>query len=169
MNAARPIRQLLPFLALGLALAAVPAAAGSAGPQKPAAADAGAPVPLPAILVQAKPLTSFGLSLQLIAVRQTKQILRMFVREVVPNSEADFNGLQPGTEILSIDGRAVDTFTVRFDAESDLGRRFVNRHRGDRVRLFIRSPGDPAGRNVELVVGRTRAWSPSDLMDDWPW
>jgi len=163
-----PPRLPVPQPTLVPGVAPAPAAARHPGPWNPTA-DAGAPVPLPAIVVQAKPVTSFGLSLELIAVRETKQILRVFVREVVPNSEADYNGLHPGTEILSIDGRAVDTFIVRFDAESDLGRLFVNRHRGDRVRLFIRSPGDAAGHNVELVVGRTRAWSPSDLTDDWQW
>ena len=153
-------------LALCLALAPGLAAAGRSRPPEPAT-EAGAPVPLPMILVEAKPLTSFGLSLQMVAVRQTRQVLRMFVREVVPQSEADYGGLQPGTEILSINGRAVDTFVAGFTAESELGKLFVNRHRGDRVLLLVRPPGETDSRSVTLVMGRTQPWSPFNLMDDW--
>ena len=153
-------------LALCLALAPALAAAGRARPREPAA-DLAAPVPMEAILVEAKPLTSFGLSLQMVAVRQNKQILRMFVRDVVPQSEADYAGLQPGTEILSINGRAVNTFAVGFTPESELGRLFVNRRRGDRILLLIRPPGETDSRSVTLVMGRTQPWSPFNLMDDW--
>ena len=147
--------------ALGLALAAA-AGAGAAGP----AASEVAPVPMRTYTVAEKPLTCFGLSLQMVALRQTKQVLRMFVREVMPDSEADFNGLVTGTEILSINGRAVDSFVVGFDPQSELGRLFVNRRRGDRVTLVVVPPGETAARTVVLVLGRTHP--PDPFVREWP-
>jgi predicted metalloprotease with PDZ domain len=117
--------------------------------------------------VRTRPLTSFGLALQMEALVKTKQVLRMFIREVEADSEADFGGLVPGTEILSVDGRNVRTFAVRFDPESDLGRLFVNRARGDRIRLVVIHPGAAKPRTVELVVGRTREYRPGNI--EWPW
>ncbi len=152
-------------LPAALCLACLQVLSLGAAPRE-AVVEGAAPIPLPAVVVEAKPLTSFGISLQLVAVRQTRQILRMFVREVAPGSEADTSGIEPGAEILSIDGRAVDTFIDRFDSESDLGRLFVNRRRGDRLDLVVKSPGSPASRRVYLVAGRTQPWSPFNVMDD---
>jgi C-terminal processing protease CtpA/Prc len=150
---------------LGAALAALAGAwAGADAPAPPAAGDAA--VRLPAFTVHAAPLTGFGLSLRMIALRQTKQILRIFVRAVQPDSEAETGGLEAGTEILSIDGRSVTSFAVRFDPESDLGRLLVNRRRGEPVRLVVVPPGGTRARTVVLIRGRTRPRDPMVL--DWP-
>ncbi len=148
---------------LALAMAPLLAAAHPPAP----VANPEAPVAMRAYVVEAKPLTSFGISLRMVAARPTKQVLRMFVREVVPDSEADYNRLGPGTEILSINGKAVDSFVVAFDPESDLGRLFVNRRRGDRIEMEVIDPGETTPRRVVLVAGRNRPPSPF-LLDDWP-
>jgi S1-C subfamily serine protease len=110
-------------------------------------------VHLPPFVVKARPLTSFGLALLIVVNARSKQVDRMFIKEVRADSEADANGLMAGTEIFSVDGRSVRSFVVRFDPESDLYRLFVNRRRGDRIRLVVIAPSATQSRTVVLTQG----------------
>ena len=153
------------WFALGLAIAPALAPAAGSGASGPAANE-GEMLLMRPYLVEAKPLTSFGVSLQIFALPNTKRILRMFIREVLPNSEAGSNGLVPGTEILGINRRSVDSFVIGFDPQSELGHLFVNRPRGDRIQLLVVVPGDTTAHTVVLVAGRTRPFNP--FVGDWP-
>jgi S1-C subfamily serine protease len=149
-------------------VALLAAAAASASPaEAPQPSRISGPiVAMAPYFVQARPLTCFGLALQTEALVESKKILRMFIREVQPDSEASLAGLAPGTEILNIDGRCVRSFVARFDSESDLGRLFSNRGQGDRIRLVVLLPGMTEPRTVVLVKGKTREYFVGYL--DWP-
>ncbi len=145
-------------LALGAAAAALAADAKTRAPET----GTGPTVRMQPFVVMVPPVTSFGLGLAIFADPQTRQIKRMFIQAVAADSEADRLGLTAGTEILNVDGKSVLSFVVRFSPDSELSRLFVNRRRGDRIRLVVASPPGRPPRAVVLTQGRSR-------MDGFPW
>jgi len=104
--------------------------------------------------VAVRPLTSFGLGLAVVANHQTRRIEKIFIWKVAENSEAEMKGLEPGDEILKVDGDSAQSLVVRFDPESKLRQSFVGRKRGDRIRLEIASSRGGRPREVSLTEGR---------------
>jgi S1-C subfamily serine protease len=145
-------------LALGAAAAALAADAKTRAPET----GAGPTVRMQPFVVMVPPVTSFGLGLAIFADPQTRQIKRMFIKAVTADSEADMLGLTAGTEILNVDGKSVSSFVIRFNPDSELSRLFINRRRGDRIRLVVASPPDRQPRTVVLTQGRSR-------MNGFPW
>jgi C-terminal processing protease CtpA/Prc len=135
------------ILVLGTAVAVA-----DARPRKPETSE-GTPVRMQPLVVRARPFSSFGLALEIIANPQTRQIIRMFIKEVTVDSEADSKGLTEGTEILSVDGKSVWSFVLRFKPENELFRLFINRKRGDRITLVVVSPSATTPRTVVLTQG----------------
>ena len=80
---------------------------------------------------------AFGLGLNFWTKGSTRKVAAIYVSEVWPQSGAASQGLQEGTRIYSINGKAVDEFSGDFEAGTDLNRIFLHRRSGDRVTLEI--------------------------------
>lgn len=140
--------------------------AASAGQQEssaPPAVAAASPVPkapssgvdmveLEAVHVSGHAVGCFGISLKISALPETRQICRIVIYEVVPESDAMAQGVQVGDEIVRIDGRSIYSFTAAFDRRSDFGRLFVGRERGDRIALELVTAAG-THRRVTLTEG----------------
>jgi len=103
--------------------------------------------------VTAKPVTSFGISLYYVADVQTRRIIRLFVLEVLPHSDAEAKGLKTGTEIIAADGNDIGLLDARFDPKSEFNHLFMNRRAGDRITLTIIRKKGAKPRTVELTEG----------------
>ncbi|PTY05181.1 hypothetical protein DB347_17080 [Opitutaceae bacterium EW11] len=106
--------------------------------------------------------TSFGLAFNVSAHRKTNRVERLVVRKVAADSEAAQKGIQPGTEIVSADGRDIRSFVARFNPDSDLGRLFVHRRNGDSIALEVRDPRALETRKLTLTQGQLG-------LDPFPW
>lgn len=102
--------------------------------------------------VAGKPIGSFGISLQIFAVPETKQINRIVIYDVVPDSEAAGRGVRAGDEIVRVNGRTIHEFVVAFDRESEFGRLFVGRKPGDQITLEL-GHDDQVERRITLTEG----------------
>jgi hypothetical protein len=149
-----------PIRIAGFALGAAAAGLAPDARARPPETGAEPPVRLQPFVVVVPPVTSFGLALTILADPQTRQIKRMFIKAVAVDSEAELRGLTAGTEILDVEGKSVSSFVVHFNPGSELSRLFINRRRGDRIRLVVASPPDRRPRAVELTQGRTRRDTP---------
>lgn len=98
-----------------------------------------------------RPLTSFGLGLQIFALAPGQPIARLIVRQVGSHSEAAMKGIAPGDEILRVDDRSIHLLEARFDRTGEFSQRFINRRRGDRIVLEIRSASDGTVRTITLT------------------
>jgi len=110
-----------------------------------------APVLLQPYKVKGKPVTSFGISLYYVADARTQRILRLFVSEVLADTEAAAKGLKTGTEIIAADDIDIRTLDARFDSKSEFNRLFMNRKAGDRITLTILRKEGAKPRTVELT------------------
>lgn len=98
--------------------------------------------------------TSFGLALGVTADPETRQILRLTVKSVAANSEAEVRGFRTGTVILAADGRSVQSLIARFTRDSDFHRLFMERRDGDTIELrVVVRPGE-SPRVIRLTQGR---------------
>ena len=111
-------------------------------------------VVLSPIYVSTRPLGCFGLSIKARKDGLTARITEMTVLEVIPNSDADKQGLGPLTQILSIDGRSVSEFTASFAKGSDLNAKFIDRKKGDEITLEVLILGARKPKRVTLIEGR---------------
>ncbi len=82
------------------------------------------------------------------------RVAEMTVLAVIPNSDADKQGLGPLTQILSIDGKDVSDFTASFDKGSDLNAKLIDRKKGDKITLEVLILGAKRPKRVTLVEGR---------------
>ncbi|HEY5228496.1 MAG TPA: PDZ domain-containing protein [Opitutaceae bacterium] len=81
------------------------------------------------------------------------RVAEMTVLAVVPNSDADKQGLGPLTQILSIDGREVKEFAASFDKGSDLDAKLIGRTKGDKITLDVLILGARKPKRVTLIEG----------------
>jgi Predicted esterase len=122
----------------------------------PTSAESTGPfVALDRMSVSADPICSFGIGLRVLALPGTRQISRIIIHQVAPDSDAELKGLKAGDEILRIDGRSIHSFAAYFDRDSDLGQHLVARNPGDRIQLEIISPATGRRREVVLEHGWT--------------
>src|ERR1700683_1509640 len=103
--------------------------------------------------VSAKPVGSFGFSVQAIKDGITLRVLEMTVDTVAPNSEASRKGLAPLTQILGIDGRDIRDFTASFAKGSDLNSKLMDRKKGDQITLEVIPLGARVSKMVTLTQG----------------
>ena len=128
-------------------LTALPSAFASLVAAEPVAAGAVAVAPF---RVKAEPITSFPLSLKVIADSNNDRIARILVTEIPADSLTERAGVKVGDEILSLDDRAVRTFAQGVGRRSELGSVLIDRPPGTRLTLEILSPGDSAPRRVTI-------------------
>jgi predicted esterase len=112
-------------------------AAATVAPDAPADPDT---LRLRPMQVNARPFTSFGMSLEVFARPESRQITRIVVREVARDSDAAEQGIREDDEIVRIDGQTIYSFNAEFDRDSDFGRHFVARKTGERIKLEIVTP-----------------------------
>lgn len=110
-------------------------------------------VQLDPLRVRSKPITCFGLGLQVYAHAKSKQVARIVIEKVAENSQADRYQVRPGAEIVAINNREVRSLRAQFSQDGDLGALFVNRKRGARIRLKIVPAPGAKPFQVELVQG----------------
>jgi PDZ domain len=87
--------------------------------------------------VHGTPTNSFSFALQILITTDTKKVARIFITKVLPGDAQDL-GLQPGDEILKIDGLPVEGMDSRLNPSSLLGRTLINRRPGDPLKLEVR-------------------------------
>jgi hypothetical protein len=109
------------------------------------------PVRMERFVVSDKYLLSFGVAVTLMEDRNTHRVLEMSITAVQSGSMAEDKGLCPGTKIWSIDGRSAYDFPATFDADSDLGEKFLNRRSGDVIVLEVTLPTERKTRFVSLT------------------
>src|SRR5262245_41823778 len=98
------------------------------------------------MVIRTEPTGSFAIEIGITINPDTRKIDRMFITDVLADSDADEAGLRAGDEIMKIDGRPVREFDAVFRKDSDLGRA-----------LRDRAPGDPI--KLEIVVRRTQSYT----------
>ena len=156
-------------LALGWLLAGVPnglnaQSSNIAGSQS--GSDLGRTVVLSPFGVSARPIGCFGLSIKAMKDGLTSRVTEMTVLDVVPNSDADKQGLGPLTQILSIDGKDVREFTASFANGSDLNAKMIGRKKGDVVTIEVLVLGAKKPKRITLVEGRGVHYFPYESDSD---
>lgn len=116
--------------------------------------DRGGAVVLSPVYVDTKPFGCFGMSTKARKDGLTSRIAELTVLSVIPNSDADKQGIGPMTQILSIDGRDVGEFAASFANGSDLNTKLLNRKKGDVITLEVVTLGARKPRRVTLMEGR---------------
>ena len=114
-------------------------------------------VDLPHVEVRSHPWTCFGLSFAVLGDPHTHKISHLVIWKVVPNSEADAKGIQPGDEIVEAGWTPVGQLTLDLDRPDNRFRElFINRKPGDRIRLKIRHGHKSKPFVVELTERQLR-------------
>jgi hypothetical protein len=126
-------------------------------------------VGMPAFKVKEDAVTGFPISLGFSRDPKTGRITKIVVTEVPSSSSTERAGVLVGDEVLSVDGRKSQDFPVGVTKNSELGKIFLNRRAGDKVKLEIVTPNPepPAGspepaeppksRIVTLFVPQSRS------------
>jgi hypothetical protein len=112
--------------------------------------------------ISAKPFGCFGISIRAERDALTSRVSEMTVLDVIPNSEADRDGLAPFTRILRIDGREVGEFIASFNRGSELNAKLINRKKGDRIVLEVLALGSRKSKVVTLTEGSATRYFPRD-------
>jgi hypothetical protein len=97
------------------------------------------------------PKLAFGLTLELWQTTYTPKVRTIYITKVKPNSDAEAQGIVPGTRIDFIDGRNVEEFDATFKAGSDLNRLFINRKKGSSIQLDVLLPHARQTQRMTLV------------------
>jgi len=124
----------------------------ASGAETPGGGDAKTVVLAP-FGVSAKPVGSFGFSVQILKDGLSQKVIEVTVDQVAPNSEAARKGLAPLTQILSIDGREVQGFVASFAQGGELNKKLMDRKPGDLLTLEILVLGSKAPKRITLVEG----------------
>ena len=106
--------------------------------------------------VKQRPITSFGLSLRIIGDPQTRFVKRILVLAVATDSQAEYKGIEPGTEILGVNGKSVNSLEFGLSQGTELNRLFLNRKYGDTITLVVVSKAEPEPRTLTLNEGLAR-------------
>jgi membrane-associated protease RseP (regulator of RpoE activity) len=87
--------------------------------------------------IQGKPISSYAFDMRIYGDRETKRVRRILITRVLPNTDAEKLGLQPGDEIVKINGAAVKDLSAEVAPDSPLGRIFLNRDPGEPLDLDV--------------------------------
>ncbi|MEO6875377.1 MAG: hypothetical protein ABI222_11220 [Opitutaceae bacterium] len=99
--------------------------------------EQGPPLQMEKFTVNRGHLMAFGIAISMWEDKNTERVLEMSVKAVRPDSNADWQGVKPGTRIYSINGVPVESFVASFAAGTDLNKIFVDRKKGDQVTLEL--------------------------------
>jgi predicted metalloprotease with PDZ domain len=87
--------------------------------------------------VSESPLISYAIDIAVYAEPKTKTVTRIFITRVLEDTDAARAGLQPGDEIVSLDGVPVKGMEARVGPDSALGRFLLNRDHGEKLNFEI--------------------------------
>ena len=87
--------------------------------------------------VNESPLISYAIDIAVYAEPKTKTVTRIFITRVLEDTDAARAGLQPGDEIVSLDGVPVKGMEARVGPDSALGRFLLNRDHGEKLNFEI--------------------------------
>lgn len=121
----------------GAAALALMLAASAFATDNPKDAKKEAATVMPAFKVQETPIDNFGLQLTGFLNSTTRKVQRLFITAVTPNSEADHSDLKAGDEIVSINGRSIESLNSTLAKGDPLYGYFINRPPGERIDLGI--------------------------------
>jgi hypothetical protein len=111
-------------------------------------------VALPTLRVNGIPLTDFQISLEITRNAAGDRVAEIVVSNVPERSDTEQAGVKVGDAIVAIDGRAVTEFSAGVGKDSEIGRIFLNRKRGDTVVLEVRHEHAEKSFSVTLRIPR---------------
>ena len=91
------------------------------------------------VKVRGNATSNFAIDIQITVNSQTKKVAGMKITRVFEKSDAEELDLQAGDEILFIDGVPVEGMDPKIDFRSQIGKIFLNREPGDRLKLEVRT------------------------------
>ena len=124
--------------------------AASSGRIAPLHATEGKAYKMEKFVVNEKHLLCFGIAITLWRDANTGLVQAMYVKDVAPDSMAEKKGIRPGTRIWAIDNIPADNFEATFAADSELGKKFLNRQKDDKILLEVTLLGEHSTRTVVL-------------------
>jgi predicted metalloprotease with PDZ domain len=89
------------------------------------------------MMIRSVPIGSYAIEIGIKINPDTKKVDRMFVTGVRENTDAEDAGLQPGDEILKLDGRSVQEFDGSLRKDGPLSRILIDRDFGEPLKLEI--------------------------------
>jgi predicted metalloprotease with PDZ domain len=89
------------------------------------------------MMIRSVPIGSYAIEVGIKVNSDTKKVERMFVTGVRENTDAEDAGLQPGDEILKLDGRSVQEFDASLRKDGPLSRILIDREFGEPLKLEI--------------------------------
>jgi predicted metalloprotease with PDZ domain len=95
------------------------------------------PTVLEPFVVQQDTTLSFGLGLKMLRYSVTKKVAAIYVDEVQDGSDAQRQGVRPGMQIVSLDGKPVGDFDATFQKDSDLRRLLIARKEQDTIAVEL--------------------------------
>lgn len=108
-----------------------------AEPAKPAPAKIEETVELPKMAVKGEAICSYGIGLAAQREAGTRKIQRLFITAVADDSDAARLGLQPGDEILSINGHKVAGMDGSMKPGAELFDLVVDQHPGQTISVQV--------------------------------
>jgi S1-C subfamily serine protease len=102
-------------------------------------------------VVRSTAVTPFQITLR-VSSDKNGRVAGISVSGVPTGSRTERLGVRAGDRILSIDGRPVREFASALGRDSELGRKFLERSDGDRIRLELAPADGSALREVTLEV-----------------
>jgi len=82
-------------------------------------------------------IISFAVDIVIYVEPDNKKVTHVFITKVRPGTDAEQAGLQPGDEIVKLDGQPVKGLDPRIGKDSPLGRILLNRTPGEPLKLEI--------------------------------
>jgi predicted metalloprotease with PDZ domain len=89
------------------------------------------------MMIRSVPIGSYAIEVGIKVNSDTKKVERMFVTGVRENTDAEDAGLEPGDEILQLDGRSVQEFDASLRKDGPLSRILIDREFGEPLKLEI--------------------------------
>lgn len=81
--------------------------------------------------------SNFAIDIRILVDAGTNKVYKILITRVVEDSDAAELGLQTGDEIVKIDGVPVEGMDPKVDISSQIGRIFLNRQPGDKLKLEV--------------------------------
>jgi S1-C subfamily serine protease len=106
------------------------------------------------IKIHGSPIISFAIDIAVYADPDTKKVDRIFIKRVLPDTDAERAGLQAGDEIVKLDDVAVKEFDAVVSVETPLGKILLNRRPGEPLKLEV-----IARRTQQFTVRAQREWA----------
>jgi membrane-associated protease RseP (regulator of RpoE activity) len=108
--------------------------------------------------IKGTPLISFAVDLAIYMNPTTRKVERIFITYVREKTDAEAAGLQPGDEIVKLEGIPVKEFDAVVSSESPLGNLLLSRKPGERLKMEIIT------RRTEQITLEARRATPEDFL-----